>query len=66
MVKNEDTAKRSWEAITGDHSKAKFYQGKARNEYLDTVVSQSPLRDGYKLNNWDPSHNPWETVSQSQ
>ena len=65
MIQNENSTKRNWEAVTGDHQKAKYYQGQAGTQYLESLTAQSPFRDGYKLKNWESSHNPFLTVSQS-
>lgn len=66
MVNHENSAKRNWETTTGDHSKAKYYQGQARNEYLRSFQGSSPIREvGYNPLNWEPTINVLESVSQA-
>jgi len=66
IVEHENKAKRDWEAITGDHSKAKFYQGRYKDEYLKTLdaCGQSSATKTPQLlpKSWEPTINVFETV----
>ena len=61
MVEHENRAKRDWEAITGNYSKANFYQGRYKDEIAKIADKQAtPPRRLPK--NWEPSINVFETV----
>jgi hypothetical protein len=63
MVAHENSSKRQWEALTGDQPASRFYQSQTKDTFNQTYNGSSPLRNGYKPKNWEPSYNPIITVS---